>query len=90
LQEPKRFMEMKKFLMFGVKQDMMRKKNIRRSSKTTSLGMTPHPRLHSSTMRFPIPNLFFNFSTMIIVYILEITSFFFAFLFLWLFFQFFL
>jgi hypothetical protein len=46
---------------FGVKHDMMMKNNNARPSKTTSLGMPPHPRILSSNVRFPIPNSCFYF-----------------------------
>jgi hypothetical protein len=67
---------MKIFLLFGVKHDIMRDKNNARTSTNTSLGLPTHPLLLSSHVRFLIPNSCFNFNTMIIVYIMEITSFF--------------
>jgi hypothetical protein len=51
------------------------------------LGMPLHPLLLSSNMRSLIPNSCFNFSTMIIVYIMEIASLFLSFRFLGSFFQ---
>jgi hypothetical protein len=68
--------------LFRVKHNMTKKKNNTRTSKIISLGMPRHPILLSSNVRFPISNSCFNFSTMIVVYILETMSFFVS-LFLW-------